>query len=331
AHKHGATAQQVANGLIGPLIVADPPGLMPGYISNAKEQIFMFTTRGAVLVMEDGGGELRPTVRLRPGEVQRWRIINSRPTRDAFANIQVDEGDLEIWQIAFDGYTLHNRIKVDSKTTAVPWMNPAGLAPGNRVDLLVRAKSNAKSQSLKLSAQPAELVTPHKQDGLSTLMPVDITVEIDGEPVNHEWSEEDALPGPGIDIPFHENITSRTLDFSDLMGRFVIDGVAFDGAVKHTVRLGSVEEWTIRNFDVSPHPFHIHVNPFFVTHINGKLTSDSPLRRWQDTISIPPRVDDNPGSVTFLTHFKNFRGKFVFHCHILSHEDAGMMQIVEVV
>lgn len=67
---------------------------------------------------------------------------------------------------------------------------------------------------------------------------------------------------------------------------------------------------------------------FFLTHINGiQLAEDNPLRRWQDTIGTP--VDG--GSVTFKTRFEKITGKFVIHCHVLEHEDEGMMRIVEVV
>lgn len=85
---------------------------------------------------------------------------------------------------------------------------------------------------------------------------------------------------------------------------------------------------SVRNTTDELHIYHIHVNPFFLTHINGiQLAEDNPLRRWQDTIGTP--VDG--GSVTFKTRFEKITGKFVIHCHVLEHEDEGMMRIVEVV
>ncbi|MCJ8309637.1 MAG: multicopper oxidase domain-containing protein, partial [Rhizobiaceae bacterium] len=70
---------------------------------------------------------------------------------------------------------------------------------------------------------------------------------------------------------------------------------------------------------------------FFVTHVNGEeLPVDDPRRRWQDTIGIPPN-DNGPGSITCRSRFETFTGKFVIHCHILRHEDLGMMQTVEVI
>jgi FtsP/CotA-like multicopper oxidase with cupredoxin domain len=94
-------------------------------------------------------------------------------------------------------------------------------------------------------------------------------------------------------------------------------------AMAQTVKLNDVEEWTVASVDGFPHPFHIHVNDSYVVKINGEPLAE-PF--WADTIAIPPK-----GSITFRIRFKDFKGKFVWHCHALEHEDLGMMQLVEVV
>lgn len=96
---------------------------------------------------------------------------------------------------------------------------------------------------------------------------------------------------------------------------------------------GALEEWTVINRTPSDHPFHIHVNPFLVTHINGVVL---PVPEWRDTILVPAQTTTGTttvnGSVTFRTHYDpNYLGTFVMHCHILTHEDVGMMQALEVV
>ena len=99
-------------------------------------------------------------------------------------------------------------------------------------------------------------------------------------------------------------------------------------AIKQTVPLGSVEEWTIFNMNNVRHPFHIHVNPFQVVKINGQPIEPY----WADTIALPPGGSESaPTSVTFRTRFQDYKGSFVMHCHMLVHEDMGMMQMVEVV
>ena len=78
------------------------------------------------------------------------------------------------------------------------------------------------------------------------------------------------------------------------------------------------------------HPFHIHINPIWVLRIdvpdeNGELHNVLPEPMWMDTVAIPR----NGGRVVFRTRFDDFVGKWVNHCHVLLHEDNGMMQEVE--
>jgi hypothetical protein len=78
------------------------------------------------------------------------------------------------------------------------------------------------------------------------------------------------------------------------------------------------------------HPFHIHINPVWVLRIevpdeNGELHNVLPEPMWMDTVAIPR----NGGRVVFRTRFDDFVGKWVNHCHVLMHEDNGMMQEVE--
>jgi len=121
----------------------------------------------------------------------------------------------------------------------------------------------------------------------------------------------------------------RTVTFEPSL---VINGEAYTGKVRQTMKLNTAEEWIVVNKSDGTHPFHIHVNPFFVTHINGEeLEEGHPLRRWQGTIALPGRRDGKDGSITFKSRYETFTGKFVIHCHILRHEDAGMMQAVEIV
>lgn len=108
---------------------------------------------------------------------------------------------------------------------------------------------------------------------------------------------------------------------------------------------GNYEEWTVFNRSFSDHPFHIHQNHFLVTKINGQPL---PTPEWHDTIIVPaaqpqptdpigppaqPNINTLPiGSITFRIWFNPVSvGCFVMHCHILTHEDLGMMQRLDVV
>jgi len=70
------------------------------------------------------------------------------------------------------------------------------------------------------------------------------------------------------------------------------------------------------------HPFHIHVNDFQIMSINGKRFDARSLR---DTVPLPVG-----GTVVIRMRFTDFLGRYVFHCHILAHEDGGMMAVVDV-
>ena len=108
-------------------------------------------------------------------------------------------------------------------------------------------------------------------------------------------------------------------------------------AITQSVALNAVEEWTIVNMNNIRHPFHIHVNPMYVVAVNGKRL-DEPY--WADTVALPfnndnPTGPNSPGqgntSITFRMRFLHYTGSFVMHCHMLAHEDMGMMQGVTVV
>jgi FtsP/CotA-like multicopper oxidase with cupredoxin domain len=105
---------------------------------------------------------------------------------------------------------------------------------------------------------------------------------------------------------------------------FTIDGKLYDEmTIDQSPRLGTAEEWTILNKSMETHPFHMHVNSFQLTAING--VKNDPPEVW-DTFLVPPAVNGVPGSITFRVRFQQWGGKSVHHCHILPHEDTGMMQ-----
>jgi FtsP/CotA-like multicopper oxidase with cupredoxin domain len=103
-----------------------------------------------------------------------------------------------------------------------------------------------------------------------------------------------------------------------------------DGPPNITVRSGTVEQWTISNQSLMDHAFHIHQIHFRTLAINGTAVNDYTER---DTINIPHWTGSGAyPSVTLLMDFTDpdIVGTFVYHCHILSHEDLGMMGSIEV-
>jgi FtsP/CotA-like multicopper oxidase with cupredoxin domain len=148
-----------------------------------------------------------------------------------------------------------------------------------------------------------------------------------------QWNERD---------PRNKISRTRCLRFNnDNTGRPAIDGLAYDGKPDTTqyLTLNTAEEWVLENYwDSSIHPFHIHVNPFQVLEIfDPNATTQADLQapyNWRDTISIPPSKTEGttitPGRVKIRSRYVDFPGTFVLHCHILDHEDRGMMQEVQI-
>ena len=108
---------------------------------------------------------------------------------------------------------------------------------------------------------------------------------------------------------------------------FTINGMTFDPErTDIVVKVGTVEEWEIVNgggmmmmdFD---HPFHLHTNAFQVVSENDQSPR---FPAWRDIVNVPMG-----GSARIRIPFQDFPGRTVYHCHILDHEDLGMMAVIE--
>jgi FtsP/CotA-like multicopper oxidase with cupredoxin domain len=160
-----------------------------------------------------------------------------------------------------------------------------------------------------------------------------LTIEVTGE------SMDMALPTalPAWDPPMPPITRKRSLTYTvqrqpdTEFVSFGINGLPFNpDRPPYQIRLGTAEEWTLTNgvdkkLMDHAHVFHIHTNPFRITKINGK-TLATPL--WRDTFVLTRTTGD---SLTFESNFVDFAGKFVEHCHVVAHEDLGMMESIEVV
>ncbi|MTJ47350.1 multicopper oxidase family protein [Dolichospermum sp. UHCC 0259] len=120
--------------------------------------------------------------------------------------------------------------------------------------------------------------------------------------------------------------------------------------IDRTLTLGKVEEWTLQS-NVAGHPFHIHVNPFQIVKILDPQGNDVSLPDakdgvegkidpeyrglkgvWKDTIWVKgPKSKTERYTIVIRTRYERYIGDFVLHCHILDHEDQGMMQNVSIV
>lgn len=99
-----------------------------------------------------------------------------------------------------------------------------------------------------------------------------------------------------------------------------------NGIIQNVI-LGAIEEWTVFNCNSIAHAFHIHVNPMYITKVNGVPVDPY----WCDTVALPaggtPAI---PTSVTFRMRFKDFIGPYILHSQMLKDSDLGMVQRVTV-
>ena len=121
--------------------------------------------------------------------------------------------------------------------------------------------------------------------------------------------------------------------FSEGNKHFFINGKAFkmSDPPMFVVHTGTVEEWHIANVTTEIHAFHMHQIHFLVIKRNGVPVAHP---YWQDTTVIPHRQSPHtPGSLIVLMDFRDpiIKGIFLFHCHILDHEDAGMMAKIQAI
>ena len=329
-HHHGMAAEQVAAGLYGAIVIEDP-GTVPvsrdrvlvvsdlaldatGNLAAVSPPERMMGREGALVLVN---GQVVPQASAAPGERERWRLVNACPSR--FLRLRLDGQQVRL--LARDG----RRLRVPEEITEVD------LAPGNRADLIVEARTgNAVLRTLPVDRGGMDGMMGHMEDGRSgTTEPLDLmSFNVAGPPV------QAMLPIPeGIglrDLRYETLAARRTLTFAmgmagmmgGGMGAFTINGREFDpDRLDETVRSGSVEEWTLVNSSPMDHPIHLHVWPMQVVQDASRNLSEP---TWQDVVIVPAF-----GQVKVLIAFDGFSGRTVFHCHILDHEDLGMMGTIE--
>ena len=323
-HRHGSANVHVASGMAGALILEGDFANVP-QIARARERVLLlqqlaFDAFGTVESFDTVwpkqaarlftvNGQVEPTITMRPGEVQRWRVIHA--------------GFHDSTPIGLDNHVLHEIAADGIALPGVRTQDSILVVPGQRTDVLVQAEAPGTYALRSLPFDQGE--GPNRTWVLAHVV-------VGGEPLPMELPT--ALPsGPLAAIRAEELTGTRQITFSTRSPatggddfrefRFMVDHRLFDhNRIDHRIRLCAVEEWTIVNLDEADHPFHIHTNPFLVTRIDG-VTLAEPV--WRDTVNVRGH-----GSVTLRSRFQDFTGRFVLHCHILNHEEIGMMQLIEV-
>jgi len=312
-HAHGFSDEQVRNAMSGALIVE---GLLDSFpaLRHLPERLLLFKDLqikdGRVEITHIGkdairtvNGIVNPTIVLRPGETELWRLGNVGA--DLYYSLRLDGHEFQT--VARDGYRRARLTPTDSLR----------LSPGARVEVLVTA-GPAGTYLLRTG----DIDTG--KDGNQYKGTVMATIRVEGSPMTPVVLPSALLPVEDL----RGKITNRrTIVFSESADgdTFFIDRKKFDmNRTDIRVKLGAIEEWTVRNDADELHTFHIHQGPFQLTEINGV---PQPADDHRDIVDVPIK-----GEVKVIIPFTNplMVGRFVYHCHILSHEDKGMMATIEV-
>jgi FtsP/CotA-like multicopper oxidase with cupredoxin domain len=259
-------------------------------------------------------------IRMRPGEVMRFRMLNA--SSDLLMPIVVEGHDVHL--IALDGVNF-------DETRTIPYVGagPDGqvlLAPANRAEFLIKGAAKPGVYRIIQLAQGAQFL----ESGQKTIC----EIEIVGTPKPMPLPGK--LPQAQRNYPLiqpAEIARVRTIEFdgtfpgvlNPVVGiDFLINNMQYqETAVPIVVNRGECEEWHLvvqgpHHGGTEGHPFHIHVQQFEVISIGG---APQPAGTFMDTIWVPKET-----TVVVRIRFRQWLGKSVFHCHILPHEDTGMMQ-----
>ena len=331
-HHHGMLAEQVFGGLYGAIIVGDPPVAgttvtatrervlvisdtsldSTGSVRSVSQMARMQGREGDLVLLN---GQTQPVLEGRPGERERWRIVNACAAR--YVRLRVDGQRLDLLGLDSGRYANPERIE------------QLVLAPGNRADLLVTLRQGTSQlRLLGYNRGSAGMGGSISGTGAAASLAA-LRVTGSAGPVLAPVPEQT----PMKDLRLAQLDGRRTLTLAMGMGMgggmsgggmgFTIDGQVFDASrVDQEVRAGTVEEWEIRNTSPMEHPFHLHVWPMQLIESAG-VPVDVVSR--QDVVNVPAR-----SVVKVLIAFGTFTGRTVYHCHILDHEDLGMMGVIDV-
>lgn len=207
-----------------------------------------------------------------------------------------------------------------AQTKALPAAEGAGL---------VLALSACSPSSGTAGPSPAGSGTGGKQAQANPSGTVLATYAVSGEPVPSAGPLP-AQPAPR-DLRSAAVTARRELTFAMRMRMgmgmgsgmsFTFNGKPFDpGRIDSTVPAGALEERTLTNMSPMDYPFHLHLWPMQIIEQTGGPVADP---EWQDAVNVPAR-----SSVRVRIAFDDFTAKTVYHCHILDHEDSGMMGLIE--
>jgi FtsP/CotA-like multicopper oxidase with cupredoxin domain len=286
-------------------------------------------------------------IQTNPGQQELWRVVNS--AADTILNLQyIINGTPQAVQIvAIDGYPIASGSSGQQSESETSLL----LSPGARAEFVVTTPNIGDQAQLTTQywntgpegdfdpTRPiANIISQNNIEGSSTIR----TMAVRHLPSHATKTKVTRFASLAAATP----VAQRNLYFSEVLQdpsnpnsptNFYITEqgqqlalFTMDQAPNIVVHSGTVEDWTVENRALEDHIFHIHQLHFQVLAVNGQSVNDPAIR---DTVDLPYWNGSGPyPSVTVRMDFRdpNIVGTFVYHCHILQHEDAGMMGEIQV-
>lgn len=341
AHLHGCTDDEVSRGLAGLLLIGDSRRDLPRRFRKIATRALALkdvqvarSGRAPGWRIAPGHTWLKPTHRtvnglvnprmtIRPGETQMWRLANVSAGvwyRTALVDPANDGARDPLTVVAQDGNSLDRPVQRSSLL----------IPPGARFDVLVRGPASGSRVLETLPFDQGAATFP--KDPLATLdvtgarapdiaPPRRLTPPTQGFPKAH---------GPTRRMVFDIDLRTSESEIPKKPKSFIfsINSHEFDQASPEaTPTLGTTERWVLYNKSSEWHPFHIHQDDFRVVETSAGGPPELPGEH--DTVALPPGTPVKPSRTVIEMPFTDYAGRFVFHCHILDHEDAGMMALVD--
>src|SRR6266446_849233 len=334
-HPHGESHRQVLDGMSGALVIEGIQSYFPP-LAGLPERVLVVRGRSikndphfgdlrqrVELSSSACGGEreppeeimtvngsVRPKIELAPGERQFWRLVNA--SADRYLDLQLEGQSFEI--VAMDVMPIaqhdpNHRTRIADHVL---------LPPAGRVEAIVTGPAaGAPRRLVSRCVDTGPDGDPNPSMVLADLVPKSASR------ATPRISERSLKPDlKSLDLAAEEKTPPRfTVMFTEDKNGFYINGQKFtpDAAPMVRAKVGTFRHWRIVNASGELHPMHIHQVHFLVYAENEKPIAD-PL--WLDTVNVPIG-----GSVDVIMDFTDpiIRGMSVFHCHLLNHEDKGMM------
>jgi FtsP/CotA-like multicopper oxidase with cupredoxin domain len=333
-HLHGKTMDQVLKGAAGLIIVRDSIesslNLPRTYGVDDIPLVCQFQTMDGntkQIVLDDEldnttmvNGTINPMVNV-PAQVVRLRLLNASSHR--------------VLQFGFsDGRTFHQITSDDGLLDAPVPLTRLRLGSGERAEILVDF-SGQNGNSYYINQYGNEL--PSGYPGGPAMMgnpigPLDnitfnfLQINVVAPTVNPVTTFPSALTTNTPWLSAGATTMNFQIQGSPMMSmtNFTINGTQYDeNVINFTKNLDDIMIWNITNQSMMAHPFHIHGNHFFILSIDG-ATPPANLQGRKDVVLIGPQG----GSARLITKYEDFADPmmpYMYHCHILSHEDKGMM------